>query len=146
MMGTCSVPGVISNQFAMDEYLDNFRVATTVGNVWEDNPVTAVNSVFVYDDKMQPLGSVTGLAPRERIYSVRYDGDRGYIVTFRQVCICAYVHVGARMIMKYIYIYIYTVDQGVYTYTSTDSFTCTCTYTYTYTYTYHTLCRLIPCL
>ena len=86
LVGTCSVPGVIINQFAMDEYKDTFRVASSTGNVWEDNPVTASNNLYVYSDKMELLGSVTGLAPRERIYSVRYNGERAYVVTFRQVC------------------------------------------------------------
>jgi uncharacterized secreted protein with C-terminal beta-propeller domain len=34
---------------------------------------------------LQTVGSVTGLAPGERIFSVRFLGDRGYVSTFRQV-------------------------------------------------------------
>jgi uncharacterized secreted protein with C-terminal beta-propeller domain len=34
---------------------------------------------------LRTVGGVTGLAPGERIYSVRFIGDRGYVSTFRQV-------------------------------------------------------------
>jgi inhibitor of cysteine peptidase len=83
MVGTCNVPGIIIGQFAMDEYLGNLRIAVSVGNLWDDATAPA-NDLYVYDDKLQPLGSVRGIAPRERIYSVRYSGATGYMVTFRQ--------------------------------------------------------------
>jgi len=41
--------------------------------------------IFTFDADMNPLGSVTGLAEGERIYSVRFVGDVGYVVTFRQM-------------------------------------------------------------
>jgi len=34
---------------------------------------------------LQTVGSVTGLAPGERIYSVRFIGERGYVSTFREI-------------------------------------------------------------
>jgi uncharacterized secreted protein with C-terminal beta-propeller domain len=72
--GSGEVKGSILNQFSMDEYNGNFRVATTGNNE---------NNLFVLDSSLNISGSVTGLAKGERIYSVRFIGDKGYIVTFR---------------------------------------------------------------
>jgi len=69
-----SVPGTVINQFAMDEYEGNFRIATTKSNV---------SGVYVLSKSMHRLGSVTNIAPGEQIKSVRFEGERGYVVTFR---------------------------------------------------------------
>jgi uncharacterized secreted protein with C-terminal beta-propeller domain len=82
---TGQVPGTILNQFSMDEYRGNFRIATTTGNMWDSGEATSKNNLYVLDSKMQMLGSVTGMAPGERIYSVRFMGDRAYVVTFKDV-------------------------------------------------------------
>lgn len=73
--GSGRVKGHLLNQFSMDEYEGNLRVATTV---WEEG-----NNLFVLDGSLNVIGSVTGLAKGETIYSVRFMGDKGYIVTFR---------------------------------------------------------------
>ena len=78
-----NVPGRVLDQFSADEEGDYFRVATTTG--WGNN---AENNVYVLEQKGQTLntvGSIEGIAPGERIYSARFDGDRGFLVTFRQV-------------------------------------------------------------
>ena len=75
--GSGEVPGYLVNQFAMDEYQNHLRVATT--NWGSDN------SLYVLDSSMNIAGSVTGLAKGENIYSVRFVGAKGYIVTFRTV-------------------------------------------------------------
>ncbi len=77
------VPGHILNQFSMDEHNDNFRIATTIGEVW--NEETSKNNVYVLDEELNIQGELEGLAPGERIYSVRFMGDRGYVVTFKKV-------------------------------------------------------------
>ncbi|MBD3270321.1 hypothetical protein GF376_02245, partial [Candidatus Peregrinibacteria bacterium] len=74
------VPGTILNQFSMDEHRGNFRVATTSNSSTEQT-----NGVYILDENLEELGSVDGLAPDERIYSVRFMGDRGYMVTFKTV-------------------------------------------------------------
>lgn len=43
------------------------------------------SSLYVLDLQLNPLGAVEGLAPEERIYSVRYIDDMAYVVTFKQV-------------------------------------------------------------
>ncbi len=79
------VPGTILNQFSMDEYMNDFRIATTTGDSWRMDEGTSKNNVFVLDENMEILGRLEGLAPTERIYAVRFMGNRAYMVTFRQV-------------------------------------------------------------
>ncbi len=75
------VPGIVLNQFSMDEYNGYFRIATTTGN-WRE---TSLNHLYVLDEDLKIVGGVEDLAKGERIYSVRFLGDRAYMVTFRQV-------------------------------------------------------------
>ena len=79
-----AVPGVTLNQFSLDES-DNglLRVATT--NSFGDSASSGVYVLAAAAGNLQTIGSVTGLAPGERIYSVRFIGDRGYVSTFRQI-------------------------------------------------------------
>ena len=71
------VPGTPINQFAMDEKDGYFRIATTnrtkLGNT---------NNLYVLNENMEQVGKVEGLARGERIYSVRFMGNRAYMVTF----------------------------------------------------------------
>ena len=79
-----AVPGVTLNQFSLDESADGLlRVATTSG--FGDRASSGVYTLAASAGNLQTIGSVTGLAPGERIYSVRFIGDRGYVSTFRQV-------------------------------------------------------------
>jgi len=79
--GVGEVPGRILNQFSMDEYKNNFRIATTTGN-WRE---TSLNHLYVLDKDLKIIGSVEDLAKGERIYSTRFIGKRAYMVTFKQV-------------------------------------------------------------
>ena len=72
------VPGQILNQFSMDEYEDHFRVATTT---WTNS----TNNVYVLNMNMSIVGRLENLAPGEHIYSARFMGKRGYLVTFVQI-------------------------------------------------------------
>ena len=81
LSATGSVPGTVLNQFSMSEHEGRFRIATTEG--FDDS----TNNLFVLEqdnDELQIAGSATDLGPNERIRSVRYQGDWGYVVTFRQ--------------------------------------------------------------
>ena len=79
-----AVPGVTLDQFSFDETTDGLlRVATTSG--FGDQASSGVYVLAASAGNLQTIGSVTGLAPGERIYSVRFVGDRGYVSTFRQV-------------------------------------------------------------
>lgn len=74
------VPGNILNQFSMDEHKEHFRIATTN---WNNSGTT--NNVYVLDSAMKLAGKIEDIAPGERIYSARFMGDKGYLVTFEMV-------------------------------------------------------------
>lgn len=82
--GKGSVPGHLLNQFSMDESNGYFRVATTIGDLW-DKENKSTNNVYILDEDMQQVGEIEGIAPGEKIYSVRFMGDRAYMVTFKKV-------------------------------------------------------------
>lgn len=75
--GSGKVEGYLINQFALDEHEGYLRVGTTE---W-----SGFNNLFVLDSSLNITGTVANLAPGESIYSVRFLGDKGYIVTFRTI-------------------------------------------------------------
>lgn len=75
-----SVPGEVLNQFSMDEKDGYFRIATTDSKNW--NSETNTNNLYVLDENLKIVGEIEGLAKGEKIYSVRFMGNRAYIVTF----------------------------------------------------------------
>lgn len=79
---TGEVPGYLLNQFSIDEHEGFLRIATTSGSGF--GLEESVNDVYVLDGDLETVGSVLGLGLGERIYSARFIGDRGYVVTFRQ--------------------------------------------------------------
>lgn len=76
------VEGSVNNQFSMDENGDNFRIATTIGEIWSNQNTS--NNLYVLNDKLEEIGKIEGLAEGEKIYSVRYMGSKAYVVTFKQ--------------------------------------------------------------
>jgi inhibitor of cysteine peptidase len=83
-----NIPGKLLNQFSLDEYKGNLRVATTVGgNFWGwgfGGSQSSANDIYVLDEDLEISGSIKDLGVTERIYSARFLGNRGYLVTFRQ--------------------------------------------------------------
>lgn len=77
-------PGRVLNQFSMDEYKDNFRIATTTGHVSRTGDVSA-NHIYIFGSDLNIVGKLEDLAPGERIYSARFMGDRAYLVTFQKI-------------------------------------------------------------
>jgi uncharacterized secreted protein with C-terminal beta-propeller domain len=77
------VDGTLLNQFSLSEHDDVLRAATTVGAGPEGE--SRVTTLAERDGVLVPLGEVGGLGKGERIYAVRFLGDVGYVVTFRQV-------------------------------------------------------------
>ncbi|MDB2447458.1 beta-propeller domain-containing protein, partial [bacterium] len=111
---SANLGGRILNQFSMDEYKGVLRVAVTEGfggiggiggvepNVVSNSAVTSsrggsVNRVVTLSEntgkipnggvsnQLKILGQTEDLARGERIYSVRFNKDKGYVVTFREV-------------------------------------------------------------
>ena len=86
---TGKVKGAVHNQFSLDEEAGVLRVATTTNGWWNnlDNEEPA-NHFFTLGEEeglLTGLGSITGIAPNERITSARIEKDRAYLVTFRQI-------------------------------------------------------------
>jgi inhibitor of cysteine peptidase len=77
-----TVDGTLLNQFSLDEYGGNLRVATTVtGSSTGRGPSSKVT---ILDSRMQVIGSVGDLAPTQQIYAARFMGERLYLVTYRE--------------------------------------------------------------
>ena len=83
------VPGVVLNQFSMDEDKGYFRIATTKNRSWSSfddwSERESYSNLYVLDEKMKIVGKVEKLAEGEKIYSVRFMQNRAYLVTFKQV-------------------------------------------------------------
>jgi uncharacterized secreted protein with C-terminal beta-propeller domain len=86
------VPGRLLNQYSLSEYDGYLRVATTSGYALADEPgqssaeSASSSSVFVLRaDRLTKVSEVDGLGDGQRIYSVRFIGPVGYVVTFQQM-------------------------------------------------------------
>jgi uncharacterized secreted protein with C-terminal beta-propeller domain len=85
-----SVTGFVLNQYSMSEFEGALRVASTEEPVWFDGVQDGDSESFVsvlaeHGRSLDLLGRAAGLGRGERIYAVRFAGDKGYVVTFRQV-------------------------------------------------------------
>jgi uncharacterized secreted protein with C-terminal beta-propeller domain len=97
------VPGSLLNQFSMDHYFDEntqedyLRVATTSWGRWglvndsvwgqvelSESQVTVLK-MGSSGGTMEKVGQADGIGMGERIYAVRFVGDRAFVVTFRQI-------------------------------------------------------------
>jgi uncharacterized secreted protein with C-terminal beta-propeller domain len=84
--GSGRVPGRLLNQFSMDEHAGVLRVAVTEGSPWSEaaQSQSSVRTLELVDGALVERGAVAGLGAGETIHSVRFLGDLGYVVTFRQ--------------------------------------------------------------
>lgn len=78
------VPGYLLSQWAMSEHEGDLRVATTEWG-WSDLSESYVTVLRQDGDRLEAIGQVGGLGEGEQIYAVRFMGDKGYVVTFRQI-------------------------------------------------------------
>jgi hypothetical protein len=84
------VTGFVLNQYSLSEHDGALRVASTDEPQWFGGAVARDSESFVTvlgqrGTTLAALGRVGGLGKGERIYAVRFAGDKGYVVTFRQV-------------------------------------------------------------
>ncbi len=99
-VGSGTIKGRLLNQFAMDEYEGYLRVASTVTErvlapeteptpFWwrpfQTNVFNQVTVLGVNASRLEVVGETEPLANNERIFSVRFNGNKGYVVTFREV-------------------------------------------------------------
>jgi uncharacterized secreted protein with C-terminal beta-propeller domain len=99
---TGQVPGYVLNQFSMDEkngvvrvatYLDDgwsqttnvFTLRAGASNVDDDIDIAALAATSSGVDRLGVMGSLRDVAPGESLHAVRFDGNIGYLVTFREV-------------------------------------------------------------
>ena len=83
------VEGFLLNQFAMSEHEGNLRVASTNVPTWwwwgsSQESESRVDVLGQDGNELNVIGSVGGLGQGEQIFAVRFQGDVGYVVTFRQ--------------------------------------------------------------
>jgi len=81
------VEGSMLNQFSMSEKDNHLRVATTSGWSWFNNGKinNSVYTLSMVDKKLVVDGILSGLGHEgETIRGVRFLGDRGFVVTFKQ--------------------------------------------------------------
>lgn len=79
-----NIPGYVMDQYSMDEYGGNLRVATnlyqyTTGTFAQS---TQTNNVYVLNQNLTVIGKLEGIGQGENLHAVRFMGDRGYMVTF----------------------------------------------------------------
>lgn len=81
--------GWLLNSYSMSEYEGVLRLATTDFTWWwggQDSE--AANNVFTMGQAgahLVTIGAITGIAPGEQVQSARFQGERGYVVTFEQI-------------------------------------------------------------
>jgi uncharacterized secreted protein with C-terminal beta-propeller domain len=82
--GSGIVAGWVNNQFSMGEYNGLLRIGTTRGGWWGESISNRLAVMSEEDGTLVEKGKIEDLAPGEKIYSMRFDRNRGYMVTFRQ--------------------------------------------------------------
>jgi Beta propeller domain len=84
-LGSGVIPGHVISQFSMDEWYGYLRVASSRGRV-PDPDVNSVVSVLAENAQgnLVRVGAIEDIAPGEDIRAVRFEGERGYVVTFKK--------------------------------------------------------------
>jgi Beta propeller domain len=86
--GSGVVSGYLLNQWALSEHKGVLRVASTEAPSWWWTPRESgsfVTTLVEREHGLAAIGKTEALGRGERIYAVRFAGDTGYVVTFRQV-------------------------------------------------------------
>jgi uncharacterized secreted protein with C-terminal beta-propeller domain len=82
--GSGVVKGRVLNQFSMDEYEDHLRIATTTGHAPSPDVYSTLCILKENSGELEIVGQVDNIAPTEDIRSVRFDGTRAFVVTFKK--------------------------------------------------------------
>ncbi len=77
---TGSFNGTCINQYSFDEYQGNLRVAACY---YDYRKNVDISCVYVLDESLNIIGELTDIAKDEQVKAVRFMGDTGYVVTFR---------------------------------------------------------------
>jgi hypothetical protein len=79
--GSGRVEGYVGDQFGLSEHDRHLRVASTT---FQDQQESRVTVLRIEEGELVETGVVDGLGPGEQVKGVRFIGDQGYVVTFRQ--------------------------------------------------------------
>ena len=71
------VKGQTINQYSLDEYNGNLRVALKDSREG--------SRIVIFNEKMQQIGETPYLAKGEQMYSTRFMGDKAYLVTYKTI-------------------------------------------------------------
>ncbi|MFZ3207302.1 MAG: beta-propeller domain-containing protein [Geobacteraceae bacterium] len=82
--GSGVVNGWVNDQFSLGEHSGHLRIGTTRGGWWGEGISNQLAIFTEQNGKLTETGKIEGIAPGEKIYSMRFDRDRGYMVTFRR--------------------------------------------------------------
>lgn len=80
LVATGAVPGQVLNAFSLDEQAEYLRIVTQSGT-----QAGATSALYVLEQQGEQLvssGQIEDLAPGEQLFSVRFLGDRAFVVTF----------------------------------------------------------------
>ncbi len=81
-----AVRGRVRSQWSLSEHEGDLRIATTDQQSWDSATSESFVSVLRQSgDELVQIGQVGGLGKGEEIQGVRFIGDVGYVVTFRQI-------------------------------------------------------------
>jgi uncharacterized secreted protein with C-terminal beta-propeller domain len=86
--GTGSVPGFLLSQWSLSEFGGVLRVVSTETPAWwgaGGESESFLTTLRERDGALVQTGRIGGLGKGERVYAVRFVGNTGYVVTFRQV-------------------------------------------------------------
>ena len=86
--GSGRVSGYLLNQWSLSEHRGVLRVVSTESPAWWGDgreSESFLTTLRPAGGALVQAGRVGGLGKGERVYSVRFVGDTGYVVTFRQI-------------------------------------------------------------
>jgi len=87
--GSGSVSGYLLSQWSLSEHRGVLRVVSTEQPAWwgegGGEPESFLTTLRHTGGGLVQVGRIGGLGKNERVYAVRFVGDTGYVVTFRQI-------------------------------------------------------------
>ena len=87
--GSGNVSGYLLNQWSLSEHKGVLRVVSTESPAWwgdgRGESESFLTTLRNRDGALVQAGRIGGLGKGERVYAVRFAGDTGYVVTFRQI-------------------------------------------------------------
>lgn len=99
-VGQTKIDGTLNDSFSLDEYDGNLRLVTTVSASGNSGVMPLIlfgdtaendleqqkdtNYLYVLDKDLKELAKIEDIAQDEQVYSARFIGKMGYVVTYKQ--------------------------------------------------------------